>query len=247
MDGSYLSHRGIIDASRDFVCVRLATYEDEAEGKFLASIFRGRSGELENSVFCILAPDGKTKLVRAGRSPHMTFRGAPEDSAQQMVEAMKRIAGKYKTNKGDRNLPVIKDLRLAINVAACDALPLAIAVGATNARAVTKLAWDKKYAGRLVWVTVKDAASLKAIQGVDRKASVVIVQPDAYGRSATLLTQSTDVAKSATALDAALKKHTSTPKGDHRRHVRTGRQQGVHWETEIPVTDPGNSPGGRRR
>ena len=49
MDRSYLSDREIVQAAREFVCVRLATYEDKAEGKFLESIFRGRSGELELS------------------------------------------------------------------------------------------------------------------------------------------------------------------------------------------------------
>ena len=246
MDRSYLSDSAVIQASRDFVCVRLATYEDESEGKLLESIFRGHSGQLENTVFCILAPNGKTKLVRAGRSPHMTFRGPPEESAREMAAAMKKYAAKYKAKNGDRKLPVLKNLRLAINVASCDGLPLAIAVGEKNAQAATRLAWTKNYAGQLLWVTVKDVAALKDFKGVDAKAAVVVVQPDTYGLKATLLTQATDVAKVSAALDAALKKHRSEEK-DPRQHINQGRRKGVNWETEIPVTDPGIPPGGGRR
>ena len=246
MDRSFLSNRAVIEASRDFVCARLATYEDKAEGEFLAATFRGRSVELENSVFCIFAPDGKTRLVRAGRSPHMVFRGAPEDAEAQMAAEMKKIAAKYKAKSAARKLPVLKDLRLAVNVASCDGLPLAIAVGDKNAQAVTKLAWDKKYAGQLLWVTVKDAAALKGIKGVDRKAAVVVVQPDAYGLKSALLTQTGEIGKADATLAAALGKHRSNDKQHHRDHVRKGRKDGVHWETEIPVTDPGNPPGGRR-
>jgi len=246
MDRSYLSDSAVVAASRNFVCVRLATYEDKAEGEFLESIFRGRSGQLENTVFCILAPDGKTRLVRAGRSPHMSFRGALDESEREMAAQMKKIAATYESTRGERKLPVLKDLRLAINVASCDGLPLAIVVGKANAQAVTKLAWDKKYAGQLLWVTAQDVKTLKQIKGIDAKAAVVIVQPDSYGQKATLLAQATDAAKAATALDAALKKHRSASK-DPRNHIRQGRQNGVHWETEIPVTDPGIPPGGRHR
>ena len=63
----------MIAASRRFVCARLATYEDEAEGKFLKSLVRTRSGELENSVFAILGPDEKEQLVRPGRSMRSAY------------------------------------------------------------------------------------------------------------------------------------------------------------------------------
>lgn len=50
--------------------MRLATYENKEEGAFLESVFTGRSGKLENTVFALLEPDGKTRLSRAGRGPH---------------------------------------------------------------------------------------------------------------------------------------------------------------------------------
>ena len=50
MDRSYLSDKDVVEASRDFVCIRLATYENAEEAKILKSIFTGRSGALENTV-----------------------------------------------------------------------------------------------------------------------------------------------------------------------------------------------------
>src|SRR4051812_12431801 len=88
MDRSYLSQPEVIAASRAFVCVRLATYEDEEEGKFLKAFQVTRSGELENTVFTILAPDGKKQLARASRSARGTF-----GDADRMAATMKRITG----------------------------------------------------------------------------------------------------------------------------------------------------------
>ncbi|MAJ27934.1 hypothetical protein CBD41_00845, partial [bacterium TMED181] len=71
MDQRIWSDQEVIKLSRKFVCARLSTYEDHAEGELLKKLFRGRSGELENTVFVILAPDGKTRLSKSGRSPQM--------------------------------------------------------------------------------------------------------------------------------------------------------------------------------
>ena len=67
----------MVTASRAFVCVRPATYESATEGKLLLSLFRGRLGNLENSVFALLGPDGKERLTKTGRSPGMVFKNLP--------------------------------------------------------------------------------------------------------------------------------------------------------------------------
>ncbi len=59
MDRSFLADADVIAASRMFVCIRPATYEDAGEADFLKKIFVGRSGELDNTVFVLLAPDGE--------------------------------------------------------------------------------------------------------------------------------------------------------------------------------------------
>ena len=165
MDRSFLSDASVVEASRAFVCVRMATYENEAEAEFLTSVFSGRSGKLENTVFTIMAPDGETKLTRAGRSPDMVFgperggRGGPggpggqrgrrppppEDGAagesvadgppspaKAMVEKMQEIAERYPAKRGSGAavgaMPYAENVRLGLNVAACDMLPVAVVV-----------------------------------------------------------------------------------------------------------------------
>ena len=72
MDRSYLSNSEVIQASRDFICVRLATYEDAEEMEFMASIYDYRT-PTRNSLFAILDPSAKRHLVKPGRSMKTTF------------------------------------------------------------------------------------------------------------------------------------------------------------------------------
>src|SRR5947199_8472344 len=123
MDRSFLLQKGVIDASRDFVCIRLATYEDKEEAEYLVQVFRGRMGTLENTVFAIMSPDAKTYLARPGRGPNFAFRDAKDMSAQ-----MGKMAANYKPVEAARKLPAMKDFRISLNVAACDNMPLVVAV-----------------------------------------------------------------------------------------------------------------------
>jgi hypothetical protein len=116
-----LSQQKVIEASREFICIRPQTYENAEEAKVLASYFRGRSGQLENTVFCIFSPDGKTKLCRSGRSPKMGFR-----DSKDMASFMIITSSKYKPKKEITSLPFLEDVRLGLNVASCDLRPLVI-------------------------------------------------------------------------------------------------------------------------
>src|ERR1035438_2324909 len=180
MDRSFLFQPQVIAASRNFVCVRLATYEDETEAVFLKAFTSTKSGELENSVFGILAPDGQQKLIRSGRSPKQAFAGPAE-----MAEAMKKIAAKYpgKTTEGPMALPLVATVKLGVNVAAADNQLLVIVVG-TDAAArkpledkLAALIWEDEFVGRFVFAsaTADDLATVegkKRDAGLDRKRVV---------------------------------------------------------------------------
>src|SRR4029079_13149972 len=101
MDRSFLSRPAVIAASREFVCVRLATYEDPVEAKFVQRLVRTGSGELENTAFCLFAPDGKSRLSRAGRGINHIY----SDPAQMAVE-MKAVAEKYRPKAAPSLLPL---------------------------------------------------------------------------------------------------------------------------------------------
>lgn len=251
MDRSYLSNKEVIEASRDFVCIRLATYENVAEAKILKSIFTGRSGELENTTFVLLAPDGNRRHSRAGRSPRHAF-----DSVEDMARSMRRVAGRYKqrSRKAKATLPVMETFRLSLNVAACDSLPNVVVVGDEKTRAsiekkLAPLAWHKDLQGQFVFGRAEARKELVAVEGLPKNAAVAVIQPDRFGLKGKVLAHApanASVKDLEKALREGLAKHQAYSK-ETRRHRSQGRRAGVKWKTKIPVTDPGRPPrrGGR--
>ena len=136
MDQSYWSQPLVVNATRDFVCIRLATYEDAKETEYLKKIFTGRSGQLENTVFALLDSDGRKRLSKSGRSPDFAFWGR-RDFAAKMIEIaeQRNLESKRYT---DSHLPVIKNVDLGLNVASCDGIQM-IVVAAKDKKAVEKL------------------------------------------------------------------------------------------------------------
>jgi len=247
MDRSYLSHAGVVAASRQFICIRPATYESAEEAPFLNSLFRGRSEDLENTVFAILSPDGKTRLCRTGRSPQFAFR-SPDD----MAAAMKQISRKYPgTDIPAGQLPLLASVRLAVNVAACDSTPLAIVYSPDKTtrdamqKRLARLAWHKDHIGRLQYCVATNADELKKLGAADARPGLLVIQPGNYGTDGSVLTAVADDAD-AGELEDALSFGVLLSQfelKDRFQHVSRGRQLGVSWQTAIPVTDPG----GRRR
>src|SRR5438128_206280 len=123
MDRSFLLRKEVIEASRDFICIRLATYEDKDEAAYLVKVFPGRTGALENTIYTMLSPDARSYLTRSGRSPGFAF----QDSSD-MATQMHAFCAKYKPNAVAQGLPTAKDFRVALNVAACDNMPLVVGV-----------------------------------------------------------------------------------------------------------------------
>src|SRR5437588_8254333 len=113
MDRSFLSQPEVIAASRSLVCVRLTTYENKEEGDFLKAFKVTRSGELENTVFTILSPDGKRQLARASRSARQTF-----GDSERMAATMERLSREFETRKSAQRqlpeLPQVANVRLAV-------------------------------------------------------------------------------------------------------------------------------------
>ena len=188
MDRSFLSQPQVIAASRQFVCARLTTYEDEAEGKFLKQLVPTRSGELENSVFAILGPDAKQQLVRAGRSMRSAYR-----DATAMADGLDKLAERYKPKAEPASLPTVPDVRLALDVASADNQPLVIIVAKdANKRkeldeAVAKLAWGKEFVGRFAYVTCAGGDDLAGVKGANADSVLLVVQPDKFGMKGTIL------------------------------------------------------------
>lgn len=244
MDRSFLSSRAVVAASRKFVCIRLATYESKEEAKYMETIFLGKGGVLANTVFCILAPDGKKKLVRPGRSPQFAF-----SNASQMAGQMSRLAAQYprasQNALSDTHLPQLKKVDVALNVAACDNRPLVVTVASSQEQLnevnqkLLKKAWSEKLAGQFVYASTVKRTDLKALAGANDSSAILLVEPDAFGLSGKVVAQLDASATDANiemALAKAIKDFQPYAKS-HRQHLQLGHQLGIEWETAIPETD----------
>lgn len=235
MDRSFLSRPEVIRASRKFVCIRLATYENAEEAKMLEKIFVGPSGALENTVFALLAPDGKTLLSAAGRGPHFAFASPAEMAAQ-----MQGLATKYQaaTTLVSTQIPYVKGVRLAINVAACDRLPVLVLAGSNREqlerleKAVRPLAWKQRLQGQVIFTSTSDPDEMRGLGG----PGIYLLDPEPFGRHGKILKRFTSSDVAAGLPGAVTAYH--RPVKVYQQHVSEGRQEGVYWQTAIPVTDP---------
>lgn len=242
----------MVTASRNWVCVRPATYESAEEAEVLLGYFAGRQGTLENTVFALLDSDAKLISFRAGRSPGMLYDG-PARMAEELTKK-----GKAVEENERRALPRLGNLRLALNVAACDSLPLVVAFAETEKeraalqKRLAPAAWDARLVGETHYVVCEpkelDAFEALAKSRGEAKSGLLVVQPDEYGRTATVLSElriKLEGEPLTEALVTAVEVHDVEAR-EHRKHVREGKRQGYEWQGQIPSTDPDDDRGGRR-
>lgn len=236
----------VVEASRNFVCIRLATYESQKEADYMAKLYTGKSGEVENTTFVILAPDGETKLTRAGRGPFVAYR-----NGSSMAKGLDRIAKKYKVKSSgtDVELPYADTARLGLNLAAADNQPLVV-VYAEDSQAsnsieakLVPLAWKEPAVGKFVFAKSSEALDLKSIKGFNSDEielnCILLIEPDKFGQKGTLVARLDQSANQETieAKLAEVSKNYRRIKKDHRSHVKAGIDQGVTWTSKIKVTD----------
>ena len=267
MDRSFLADKDVIAASRHFVCIRLATYEDAEENKLLTSIF-SRGGVLENTVFTILSPDGQETLVTPGRSPVWAFGGVngpginaqPSESIKKMADTMEAIALAYPGNpqatSDQAGLPYLADLRLALNVSAADRTPLT-AVFSTDPSQLTQMtqnladvAWSESIIGKSQYVLSKNPADFKSIKHFNADSGFIIIQPGTFGLTGEVITvidAATNPRDLAKALPQALAKHKPSEL-TYDEHRREGARVGARWQSKTPNQEQssGRRGGGRR-
>jgi len=240
MDRSYLSDQAVVAASRDFVCARLLTFEDGEEAELMKRLYGRR--QLVNTVFTILDPKGRRALTRTGRSPRMAFA-----DADAMAEKMRAIARRYPGRKDvaaeDLGLPVLKDVRLALNVTECDAQQLVVVRGEDKRltalrQALVELSWSDKLIGRFLYAQADGGTDWGAIKGAEQapKSGVLIVRSDPYG-----LTGEVVACVSSKASAQQLRRMMLSAAAEHapravdtRQIRRKGMRDGKKWRTELP-------------
>jgi hypothetical protein len=242
MDRSFLSNAEVVAASRGFVCIRLMTYESQEEAEFMKSIYIGKSGQLENTTFAVLSPDGKEKLTRVGRAPFHEYRGSAD-----MAKGMNEIASKYKNSKEalntDTQVPFTEDLTIGLNVASADGLPLVLVVPENEdslagiVKAMLPVVWSDPVAGQFAYAVASGEKSLKVITGIEQGATgVFVVQPDQFGLSGKVLAKLDLKSGAREKLQEVVASYPRKPM-DHDAHVQLGIDLGIDWISEIPETD----------
>lgn len=237
----------MIAASREWICVRPATYESAAEAKLLSKWFSGRDGDLENTTFVLLDPSGQKALSRAGRGPEMAF-----SNAAALTAALKRGSAAYQAKAGERVLPTVVDFRLGLNVAASDSLPL-VAIVETNptkreriTKSLAETIWVEELNGLAHYVVLEDASALEQLEGFESGKQIYVLQPDTFGRTGKIISAfAASEKKLAVKLGAAFGV-AKIDKASHRQHVREGKRAGISWKSKIPVTDGAAARSGRK-
>lgn len=212
------------------------------------------NGSFANTAFCLLSPDGKQRLSRSGRSPGMSFskrgfRANDEELEEVTVEAMEKVASKFKPT-GDPRTPIAQDFhsfRQALNVASGDQrLLLFVSAPTSDQAAIRKtisnvmgmhdivgrfhvdFMGDKRDTGDDKWATVVDGVKSKSA------SAIYIIQSDKFGQKGTALKQLPADASEKEIKAALLAANKMFAKTEQRKvysdHVSEGRRKGIFFE-----------------
>ena len=245
MDRSFLSQPEVIAAAKQFVCIRLTSYEDETEKKFVSKLV---NGEPANTAFALLTPAGERAL--RGRGPGRGPRDLYKDAAE-MAKGMKELAEKYPVKKSEDlpALPITLNPKVGLAVAAGDLQPLVVVVAASEKRReeleakVAKLAWDEEFAGRLTYAMAATTKDLPKVENITIKEGVLLIEPDIFGASGKLVKEipDEDLGKSLVdGLRETLKAHVRKEK-NRRSLAALGLKSGIYYETGIAVSGKGEA------
>ncbi len=255
LEGRDLSDPRVVELSRAFVCVRPNAQGDPAETAFLKALSSGRGAGVETTAFCLLASDGVTRLSRAGRSPAMVF----GDDAGWVGALERHIDGLAAARASSASRPVHpahEDVALALNVAACDGLPLVLLAGGTARQraglegSLASLAFSEALVGRLIWGTVAhagDAARLERGGGAlpwPAHPELWLVRAEPYGRGGEVVERYPLPAEHPTLWAAlggslAVAWESAAPRRAPtvREHLAEAERLGIRWGSESPLTE----------
>lgn len=245
MDRSFLSHKQVIEAAKNFVCIRLISYENQAEAEFVSKLVKG---PVANTAFAILGPDGTRAL--AGRGPGRGPRDLFVD-ADAMAKGMDAVAAKYsaKDTSGTPQLPITLSPKIGLAVAAGDLQPLVVVVEenvekrASLEAKVAKMAWNSEFMGYYTFASTSTAKQIPNVKGIKDSPGVYIIEPDNFGVGGNLVgslrTKDID-GRLDGAMRDALKKHARIAK-NRSELARQGLEKGIYYETGIPVSGQGEA------
>ena len=224
------------------------------------------NGRFENTAFCLLAPDGETRLSGTGRSPEKGLRqgrgnrrpnrggGAGHDG---VVEVMKQVSEKYRP-KGSKGGAVLQDFhsfRQALNVASGDQRLLLYVVAPEDDReklrvSLRPLMSDREIVGKFhadFADNEPDAKWREAVKGERGRTGFFVIRADTFGQTGKVM-EELPLGSDLKDLKAALlKSNTSFAKTEKRKvyrdHVAEGRRARVHFENGMPYGEDRDADG----
>lgn len=238
-----LSQKDFIEASKQFVCIRLETYESKETQDRIRDLLGGR---MQNTAFVVYAPDGKTKLTRSQRNPQFILGGRGSKDRAPVIDEMERIADKYKV-KGSSNHAVLQDFdsfKQSLNIASADQRLLVFTVSPQSKMAHVKKTLrtvfnNPSVSGRFHFDLAgkNDVKWAESLKNVTAKTGVFIIRSEEFGQSGIVVKAlPLDVSSDdlTTDLLAINKKFSEFEKRkDYGKHVNQGRREGVKFENNI--------------
>lgn len=245
IDSTYLHQPEVIEASKEFVCIRLTAYEDESERVFMSQLVRG---QVTNTAFAILAPDGTPAVQNkgTGKGPSGLF----EDAAE-MARGLKDIASRYpsKAAQGAPALPVTLNGKVGMVVAAADNLPFALVFAADPQHQqqleekLATVAWTRNFEGRFIYALAASMEEISRVRGCTISEGILLIEPDMFGAGGKIVAEiSAD--QSGASIEQSMMKclQSFVPIQKTRRELAAkGFQQEIFYETGIPVSGKGEA------
>lgn len=214
-------------------------------------------GSFANTAFCILAPDGKTRLSGSGRGPSQALlregpgrRGGAETQAgdEAVVGKLKSIASGYRPSGiADEAVPQdFHSFRQALNVASGDQRLLVAVAAPEGARGDLRAKLgpvfaDDEIIGRfhLDFIDAADDAGWEdTIERASGQPGIYIIRADQFGQEGTaiekLSLESDGESLKGALLAANLAFSVSEERKDYASHVSDGRRNRIYFENGMP-------------
>lgn len=187
----------------------------------------------------MLAPDGQEWLSRASRSPEQVF------GSSGATQALHRYALMYpaKASSQDALVQDFHSFRQALNVASADQRVLVLINAPADSEvrlreSLRAVANDESVIGRFHFDFEQGSDWKKKIDGATGQSGIVMIRPDEFGMSGTVLKQLPLTAANdqiiATMREANAQFAATTEKKVYSQHVAKGTRQGIYFEGAVP-------------
>jgi hypothetical protein len=147
------------------------------------------------------------------------------------------LAKEFDANVAAKSLPLMPSLRLGLNIAACDGLPL-VAIIESKKRSSKKLlerlvelSHSTALSGQAHYVVLKDSKGLEVMAGYKPGQFIYVLKTDAFGVTGEVVATFKDT-KTLSSVALETEFHSARIEKDRlTQHVRQGNREGVTWES----------------